>query len=105
MSKSGVLEDINPIFKIFKNLLGGPSEFLVPRLFQTFRELQLQHFEISEIRCPKNDLSSSLDYFRHLGVSELNINWFGESLTRPKSENHEHDGLSVSPKAKSKSYY
>ena len=46
------LEDIDPLFKIFKNLLGDSSGVFGTRLFQHFRKHDFHDFAISTHKIP-----------------------------------------------------
>ena len=79
-SISCVLEDIDPISNIFKNLLGIYRRLSCP----TFSKKQCSQVRYLYTYFLLKDVGLPLKYLRCLGVSKDRSSWFWEPWTRPK---------------------
>ena len=75
--------DIDPISKIFKNLLDGSSGFIGPRLSQHFQNLRFPNFKDVKIQYFSKTMRDFLNNLESFGVYKIKYNWFGESWSRP----------------------
>ena len=98
------LEDIDPISKIFKNLLDGSSGFCGSRLFQHLQfpvckisNVRFRNFRFPNIIFFKNDLGCFLDYLECSRSPKIKIFGLGCHGHVRKSPNHENEGFSSSP--------
>ena len=77
MSISLVLEDIDPISKIFKNVLDGSSGCFGPRLFKIFKMFDFYNLNISKNIISQKGFVFSWIILSNLVYPELDIIGFG----------------------------
>ena len=75
-----LLEEIDPIFKMFKKCWDGPSWVFAACLFQHFQIVGILTFRYFPTYCLSHFF---LDHFECLGLNKIKNGWFGESWSRP----------------------
>ena len=99
-----LLDDIDSIFKISKNFQGVFSGFPGSIFSNMFKHCEFPHFTISQNIFFEIGSGGSCIVCSHLLSPKIKVIGFGSHGRVKKCENHEHDGFSVVPKVKSKSY-
>ena len=102
MSISCFLEDIDPIFKISKNLLDGSSEIVGLVFSNIFKNINFQHFEVYKHTTVQKLFGFFLGSFKASWCPKDNIG-FGSHGHVPKSRNHKNERVHGFPIMKSKS--
>ena len=104
LSISCLLTDIDPILKVFKRYTTDRHDVRSASFPTQTTISNSTNFKFPKTLFAKMHRDFFLNYLESFGVSKVEYNWFGESWTRPKFENHETDDFSGFPKVKSKSY-
>ena len=87
--------DIDPMSKLFKNLLKEYSGLFGPRLFRNFKNIDFRMCDISRNNIFRNWPGTFLELFEVSWCFRSRNNWFGGVMvTSAKPEKHENDSFS-----------
>ena len=98
MPISCFLEDIDPIFKLFKSILDGSSVLFGPVFSEMSKQHEFQDFEISKNMFSNTVSRVFLIFLESFGGFKVKKIGFGSHGHVPKSEKHGNEGFSGFPK-------